>query len=412
MKIPSVLLTLSLTLLASTQAEDWKVWRGPHANGHASDSAKPPLEWAETKNITWKVPVPGRAHASPTVCSDHILLAFAAEDSQIQGVVSYSRETGEQQWRTDIHKGGFPDQIHKKNTHGSSTVATDGKRAFAIFFNSGSVSLTSLDLTSGAKLWQVNVGAFTPKYKFGFGSSPILHQGKIIVTAEFEKKGYIAAFSTDDGREIYRIPRTAGTSYSTPIVAPVGGREQLIISGQSAVSSYDPTTGKKLWQVPCSSPATCGTAVWSGDLIFTSGGYPNKETNAVRATAPHEVVWRNGEKCYEQSMLVVNGHLYGMNDNGIAFCWDAQTGEEQWKHRFRGPVSASPIFAGGHIYLTNEQGTTWVLEPNAKQMTLVATNQLGEEGFATPTFVENTVFIRTASFVKGQRQEFLYRIEE
>src|SRR5690606_14903374 len=120
--------------------------------------------------------------------------------------------------------------------------------------------------------------------------------------------------------------------------------DQLIISGGDRVTSYDPASGQVLWQVQGASMATCGTVVWEGDMVFASGGYPGKETLGVKV-GPRgaEVVWRNGEKCYEQSLLVSGGYVYAINDNGIAFCWDAQTGKEMWKTRLGGPVSASPV---------------------------------------------------------------------
>src|SRR5690606_31618198 len=114
----------------------------------------------------------------------------------------------------------------------------------------------------------------------------------------------------------------------------------LLLSGQLKISAYDPQTGKPLWVSEGPSKATCGTLVWEDNLVFASGGYPESQTMAVKADGSGEVVWTNREKCYEQSMVVYNGYLYAFNDNGIALCWNAKTGEEMWKNRLGGPVSA------------------------------------------------------------------------
>ncbi|MDF1813519.1 MAG: PQQ-binding-like beta-propeller repeat protein [Verrucomicrobiales bacterium] len=394
----------------SCLASDWQEWRGPTRNGHAATGENPPTQWSETKNIKWKTPVPGRGHSSPTVIENQIILTTADEQAQTQMVLSFDRNNGRQQWQTVVHQGNLPERIHKKNTHASPTATCDGEKIFVVFFNSTDVYLTALN-REGAILWQVKTGEFHSKYPFGFAASPVLYKDSVIVTSEYEEGGYIAAFRKSDGSEIWRTPRTAGTSYSSPVVARVAGKEQLLISGQSRLSSYDPANGRELWHASGSSPATCGTMVWSGDTVFASGGFPNKETIAIRADGSGEVLWKNGEKCYEQSMLYVDGFLYALNDGGIAFCWNATTGEEMWKVRLRGPVSASPVYAGGKIYAVNEQGTCFVFHPDPSGYRETARNQLGESGFASPSIVDNRIYIRTAFHGQGG-EEFLYCIGE
>jgi outer membrane protein assembly factor BamB len=148
--------------------------------------------------------------------------------------------------------------------------------------------------------------------------------------------------------------------------------------------------------------------VWDGDLAYASGGYPERETLAVRTDGSGEIVWRNREKCYEQSILAHDGYVYAMNDSGIALCWNARTGEEMWKTRLGGPISASPILAAGHVYCSNEKGTTFVFRADPQRFELVAENQLGEEAFATPTICDNCIFLRVASGTGETRQEMLY----
>jgi outer membrane protein assembly factor BamB len=191
-------------------------------------------------------------------------------------------------------------------------------------------------------------------------------------------------------------------------VANVAGREQLLISGCELVSSYDPKTGKLLWSAPGTTMATCGTMVWSGDLAIASGGYPKAETICVKADGSGQVVWKNKQKCYEQSMIVHNGYVYAVTDLGVGICLRASDGELMWQQRLKGPVSASPVLVGDTIYQTVEDGTTYVFKANPQKFELVATNKLGNEGFATMAVCGNRIYVRTAKTERGQRQEYLY----
>ena len=110
-------------------------------------------------------------------------------------------------------------------------------------------------------------------------------------------------------------------------------------------------------------------------------------------------------------MLVHDGHVYAMDDGGVIYCWNARTGEEQWKQRMRGPVSASPILVGDNIIAMNERGESFVFKASPDDYQEVAKNKLGDSSFSTPTIVDNVMYLRVASGGRGaQRQETLYAI--
>lgn len=406
LSIPTLFCFLTMSA-AIAESDDWRLWRGPGGNGIAADTAKPPASWGEERNIKWKVPIPGRGHASPIVVEDLIVIATATAEEQI--AIAFDRNDGSIRWQRTLHEGEVPTELHRKNTAASPTPASDGENFYFLFHHGKSLFLTALN-EEGEILWQKEAGGFLCDYRFGYGASPTLYEDSLIVVSEYGE-GYLAAFSTKDGEELWRVDRKLKTSYSSPIVATVAGKDQVLLSGGEKVSSYDPATGAMLWQVDGSSLATCGTMIWNEDTVFASGGFPNKETLAVKADGSGEVLWRNGDKSYEQSMLYHDGHVYTLNDNGIALCWKAETGEEKWKVRLGGPVSASPILADGVIYATNEQGITFTFKPNPEAFEKVGQFQLGDEGFATPVFVGKEVFVRTAE--QGiKRQEYLYRVGE
>ena len=394
------------------QRHGWPGWRGPTRNGIAPATANPPSEWTDSQNVAWKTPIPGRGHSSPVVIDDCVLLTTADEQSQIQSVVCFDRQTGSPRWQTPILEGGFPAKIHAKNTHATPTVAAAGGRVFASFYNAGKIELAALDL-KGRRLWQITAGPHLPKqYQFGYAASPLVYQSMVIVAADADGGGFLAAFDQRSGKEVWRTERPKITNYASPVIGRVAGRDQLLISGGQRIVSHDPATGKQRWACPAVTAATCGTVVWTDELVLGSGGYPNKQTTAVRGDGSNEILWRNEQKCYEQSMLVHEGFVYAVNDSGIAICWNVVTGEQMWRKRLAGAISASPVLAGGNLYVGFEDGKVFVFEPNPRRFALVAQNQLGDELFASPAAVGDQLIWRVAHRQNGSRQELLYCLSE
>lgn len=387
---------------------DWPWWRGPTRNGVVPGDKPVPTKFSDTENVTWRVEVPGRGHSSPIVVGDRIFLATADERQQVQSVLAFDRKEGKQLWKTDVSQGGFPARNHVKNTEATATVACDGERLFITFFHHQTVQATALDL-DGKQVWQKTVAPFNPKqYEYGYAPSPILYRGSVIIAHEFDGPSGITALDRESGKQLWQTQRPNNITFSTPMVAKIGGKDQLLLSGSENVASYNPVNGQRLWSVPGTTAATCGTLVWNGDIVFASGGYPKAETIAINAKGTAKALWRNGQKCYEQSMITVGGYLYALTGNGIMFCWRATDGKEMWAQRLRGPVSSSPVLAGGHIYWANELGTWYVFKPNPQKFDLVAENQLGDEAFPSPAVSNGQLFIRTATGSRPQRQEWLY----
>ena len=387
---------------------DWPWWRGPSRNGFAASTATPPTKWSNTQNVVWKTPVPGRGHSSPIVVGDKVFLETADEAKKVQSVVAFDRKTGKQLWKTDVNTGVLARKNHDKNTEASPTLACDGERLYACFFNHESIQATALDL-NGKKVWQEKVGPFNPRmFEYGYAPSPTLYRDTVIISAEYDGDSAITALNAKSGKQVWRTKRQGSITFSTPVVAHVAGKDQLLISGAIQVASYDPANGNELWKTPGTAVATCGTMVWDGDIVFASGGYPQSETLAVKADGSGTVLWRNNQKCYEQSMLAHDGFLYALTGKGILYCWRGSDGKEMWMERLKGPVSSSPVLAGGNIYQANEDGTCYVFKPNPEKFDPVAENQLGDEAFPSPAIVGNQIFIRTATGKGGGRREVLY----
>ena len=407
--ILSLLLVQTSVVAQDDSHDDWARWRGPEGNGVAAEDQKPPITWTGDEDFAWKVKVPGKGHSSPTIVGDQIFLATADKEKGEQSVICFDRKTGEQQWQTPVNtEGGLREKIHPSNTYASQTVATDRKSIFVVFEHHKEIELYCLSL-SGKKLWSKVVGDYDPLYGFGYGTSCIVYDDKVIVSNENKIEGGLYAFSTKDGEQVWKIDRGTTTSWSVPVVATVAGKKQLLMSGGKSVSSYNPDDGKLIWTVPASWDVTCGTMVWDGDLVFVSGGFPTKQTLGINAKTG-KMIWTNRAKIYEQSMLVFDGHLFGVDEGGVAYCWRGSDGKEIWKERVgrRYRTSASPLLANGHIYIPSEQGQVTVLKANAEKYEPVATNKLGTSVFPSFAVCHNHIYAR---YTEG-KQGYLVSIGE
>jgi outer membrane protein assembly factor BamB len=391
----------------AVSATDWPWWRGPTRNGIAPAGQSPPTTWSPTKNVRWKTPIPGRSHGSATVVGKQVFLTTA--DAARQSVFCFDRESGAVCWQTVVHDGGITEKANKKATQASTSVACDGKRLFATFLNDGAVYASALDL-SGKLLWQTQVSRYVLHQ--GYASSPAVWESLVIVGADNKSGGAVAGLERASGKIVWKQSRPKLPSYTSPVILEVAGRNQLFFTGCMLISSFDPLTGEKLWEIAGATEECVTTTVTDGRHIYSSGGWPRNHMAAIRADGSGEIAWQNSMRVYVPSMLVRDGYLYAVADAGIALCYKADSGEEIWKARIKGTFSSSPVLVGDHIYVTNESGKSYIYSADPKGFDLLATNQLGDEVFATPAICGDRIFQRVAEGRGEERQEYLYCLGE
>ncbi len=398
---------LFLTLTSSALATDWPQWRGPEVNNHAPADAQPVTEWSAEKNVRWKTPIPGRGHSTPIIVADKIYLTTGDAEKGTQSLLAFDRKSGKQLWEKTIHQSGYPQHLHKENSPASQTAQWDGSNILVVFENDQKVKVTAVS-PSGEIVWSKVAGDYNPSYQFGYGSTPVLYKDSLIVNVGTEKGGLITSLKTKDGEANWTIDRKGHDYWATPVVATVAGKEQFLISGLNKFSSFDPATGKLNWETEAGAKSMCGTIVWHDDMIFASGGFPERGTTAVMADGSGKVVWKNIVQCYEQSLLSHQGLIYAIADDGRAHCWDAKTGEKKWSKKIgRRGVMASPLAVGDHIYATLKNGNTVILKAGPT-FQIIAENQLGTDTYASPVALDKELFLRVGKTDKGERQEFLY----
>ena len=383
-------------------AADWPWWRGPQRNGVADASAMPPLRWSQSENVLWKTEIPGRGHSSPTLVGGQIFLTTA--DDEAQYVLCFDAHNGVRQWMKEIHRGGLPQEKNERSSHASSTVACDGEQLYANFMQNGAVFTTALRCT-GEQLWQTKISDYVVHQ--GYGSSPALYDKLVIVSADNKSGGAIAALDRASGEVVWKHARPQMPNYPSPIILPIGGRDQLLMTGCELLNSFDPSSGVKLWEVAGATTECVTTTVTNGELIYSSGGFPDNHVAATRADGTGELVWENTTRVYVPSMLVKGDYLYAVADAGVAICWNSHTGKQMWKGRLAGHFSSSPVLVGDRIYATNEDGTTFVYQASPAAFELLTSNQLGDEVFATPTISGGRIFARIAFREGDDRQEML-----
>ncbi|MBX9791221.1 MAG: PQQ-binding-like beta-propeller repeat protein [Pirellulales bacterium] len=386
---------------------DWPQFRGPNSDGHAAKTATP-LEWSDTKNVAWKVAVPGLGWSSPVVADGKIFLTTAVPRGAGLSLRALALDTtsGKVLWDREVRAVETAPAIHVKNSHASPTsIYRDG----ALFVHFGTLGMARLAASDGSIKWFCNELIYAPVH--GSGGSPILQDGKLVVVCDGSSQPFVAAVDAESGRIAWKTSRSVEArishSFATPALVEVNGKTQVIAPGPNHLAAYDLASGTELWRVQAAGWSVVPQPAIAHGLVIYNHDYDHPELLAVKlggagdVTESH-VVWRLQRGAPSSpSPLVVGDDLYFVSDKGIASCVNAKTGEGHWSERLGGNYSASPIFANGKILFLDEDGVaTWV-EPG-RQFVVYGRNEVPGRTFATPAFADGAMYLRT--------DEHLYKI--
>lgn len=377
------------------RAEDWPCWRGPRGDG-TSHEANIPTHWSDTQNIAWKTEIPGLGHASPIVTGDRVFTVSCMPDTTERVLVCLDRRTGRELWQRSVFKAPL-EHKHTLNSFASSTPASDGQRVYVSFLDVNKMMIAAYDF-AGQQQWLVHPGVFSSVH--GYCSSPVVYQNLLIVNGDHDGEAYIVALERSSGKVVWKTPRENKTrSYCTPIIRTIDRQPQMIMSGSKSVTSYDPRDGKLLWNIDGPTEQFVASMVDNGKLVFLTAGFPDHHILAVRPTGRGNVtdsaiVWRTTENTsYVPSPIVVGDYFLVVSDNGIASCYEAESGKRMWKQRIGRHYSASLITAGGLAYFLSDDGVMKIIKPGP-DFELVAENPLGERCYASPAASDGHLFIR------------------
>jgi len=427
------LLALDVSCAGADAELYWPQWRGPLGNGVAPH-ADPPLEWSESQSISWKVTLPGKGHSTPVVWGDRVFVTTAVaageavepgysgavnahdEDPVTQRhrfvVMALSRSDGKVLWERTVreqlpHAGG-----HYTASLASNSPVTDGNFLFAFF---GSYGLYCLSV-DGKLIWETDLGQMDTLHGHGEGSSPALYGDTLVINWDHEGQSFVAAFDKRTGEERWKVSRDVNSSWTTPIVVEDGSPPQVIISGSRDVRGYDLATGTLIWECGGLSTENVVASPVAGDgMVFSGSSYDKQSMLAIRfqgaegdITGTKRVAWTRIQGApYVPSPLLYGESLYFVRHfQGILTRVNARTGEDRpGPLRLTGLryVFASPVGAGGRVYITDRDGTTLVLSDDDSPQ-LLATNRLDDRFSASAAIVGHELFLR------GER--YLYCISE
>jgi hypothetical protein len=447
--MPHILLTaLALLLIVVIQpitaqrGDRWPSFRGPSASG-VGDDVRVPDRWnvKDGSNVRWRVAVPGLGHSSPIVWGDRVFVTTAissrggatfkpglygegtaSEDRSVQRwvVMALDRGTGRVVWQQTAYEGVPREKRHIKATYANATPATDGRRVVAFF---GSQGLYGFDM-DGKLLWKkdlgvLNTGAYDlPEYEWGTASSPIIYKNLVIVQCDTQNESFVLAADIDTGATVWKTVRNELPSWGTPTVYPAedGRPAELVTNASNFIRGYDPDTGVERWRLGGSSKITAPTPVFTRDIIVVvSGRAPERPVFAIKPGAAGDitlragdssnahVLWsRTGRGSYMPTPLIDDGVLYVLANQGLLDAYDLRSGEEVYRQRIPhegSGFSASPVLAGGRLYLSSEDGDIFVIRAG-RTFEILGRYPMGEPLMATPALAGNTMY------VKGERHLF------
>ena len=426
--------TLTVRSAEPKPGSDWPSFRGIHASGVAEGF--PTLTtWniPKKQGLRWRVAVDGLGTSSPIIWGDRVCTTTAVSgklDSTVKiglygditsvedntshtwKVICLNKKTGSVVVDTTIHTSVPKIKRHTKSTHANSTLATDGNNLVAML---GSEGLYTLDM-NGKVLWKKDLGMLdsgyheVPQAQWEFGSSPIIHEGVVLIQADVQKNSFLAAFDVKDGRELWRTARQDVPTWSTPTIHRVGNQTQVLVNGWHHIGAYDFKTGREIWKINGGGDIPVPTPVTGlGFVYITSAHGPMAPVYAIREDATGDIslpanqtsnthiAWsvpRGG--AYMATPILYRDLLYVMGWNGVLLAFDPRTGERLYQERVGAGTTAftaSPVAADGKIYITSEEGDVFVVRAG-RVFQLLATNPLGEIGMASPAISEGVLYFR------------------
>jgi len=287
---------------------------------------------------------------------------------------------------------------HSLNSFASSTSATDGQSVYVAFLDRDQMFVAAYDF-QGVRRWIARPGPFHSQH--GFCSSPILYRDKVILNGDHDGDSYLVALNRNDGGVAWKTARENRTrSYCAPIIRDIGGRQQMILSGDKCVASYDPNNGKRHWVIDGPTEQFVASPVYSEQtgLVYITAGFPEHHILAIRPdgvgnVSNTRIVWRTTRgAAYVPSPIIEGAYFVVVSDSGVAHCFEAGSGKLAWAERL-GEEQSWLVSAEGRIYCLNDQGVMNVIKAGLEFVRL-AQNEIGERCFASPAISQGQIFLR------------------
>ncbi|HPR60262.1 MAG TPA: PQQ-binding-like beta-propeller repeat protein, partial [Prolixibacteraceae bacterium] len=363
-------------------------FRGPLGHG-ISDDKNTPIKWnVETgENILWKTQIPLKGYSSPVIWGDKLFVTGANNNER--WLYCYNKQNGEMLWQHQANNiDGSPATAPKTTDDtglAAPSVVANGQQVVAIF---GTGDIIAFDM-NGTRLWAKNLGV--PDNHYGHSSSLLSWDEKVFVQYDTNKGGRLLALNIETGKSIWDVTRTNKISWSSPILAEVDGKMQIITTSTPSVAGHDAETGKELWKIDCLSGEVGPSAGYGNGLVFAANEYA---TLAAIDPAKGEIVWQDNYYLPEvASPVVADGMVFIATTYGVFAAFDAHTGNMYWEAEFNEGFYSSPIVAGNKIYAADMSGEIHIIKVD-REYELIASNTIGEKITTTPAFNNGRMYLR------------------
>lgn len=416
---------------AKARESYWPQWRGPEATG-VSRTAEPPLTWSESKNIKWKVEIPGRGSSSPIVWGDRIYVqtavpaGIAGDDAHkprgaasprgphVFKVLALNRADGKVVWERNAREQEPHEPAHFENgTWASGSPITDGQHLIAYFESFG---IYCYDL-NGTLIWEKDLGDKKMRNQFGEGSTPVLHGNTIVVVWDhLGGQSFVVALDKRNGNELWRVNRDEIDTWATPLVVEADGRAQVIVPGRKRLIGYDLGTGAIVWETAGLTMNPIPSPVYGNGIMIAMSGFQGNMLKAIKIagakgdiTNTGHVLWSlNRDTPYVPSPLLYDGVVYFLKtNNGLLSAFDAASGKPLYQlQRLEkaANVFSSPVGAAGRVYIAGRDGTTVVVK-HGPTFEILAENTLDDGFDASPALVERDLYLRGYKYLYSIKAE-------
>lgn len=383
------LATLACLFGGFATCADWNQFRGPLANASAP-GVLIPGKWGPDRNIRWSIPLAGVGFSSPVVSGGKIFLTTCLEPTGERLLVCHNLETGKEAWKREVVKAPLETR-HQLSSCANSTPLATFDKVYCSFLDKDRYVLASYD-HGGSEMWRVDMGRYVNKH--GFCSSPMLQDGKILIAADNDASGFVAAVDPSTGKVLWRHERTNPVrSFSTPI--PGKDNKQALLAGCRGLTAFDTCTGKVDWRVETPTEKFVATPVVCDGIAVVSGSSPENSLWGVDIESGGKVLWKEtANALYTCSPVTANGLVFGVTDQGIAWCLDPKTGKRHWTERLGKAHHASIVSVNNLLLAIDRDGNCHVFEAQ-KTFKKIGVNGLGEEVHATPAVIMDGLIIRT-----------------
>jgi outer membrane protein assembly factor BamB len=398
----------SLLVLGASRADNWPGWRGPSGVGIA-DAKDLPQTWdgKSKENLLWKAPLGGVGNSSPIVWGDRVIITASKKQTNQEEaekiipehyVICFQAVDGKELWRTLVPPGQLPMGYA---IYAVPTPVTDGKLIYCWF---GSAVFVALDFDGKIAWRQERPGPF--KLNPGLCSSPVLYEDTVILLLDQAGGGAVLQGLDKKTGELKWEKKRPKASYcnSSPILVPVNGKTQLIISGSNLLEGLDPANGETIWS--CAGQAWGSSPAIGSGLLYIDRGASGPglavDINGKGDVSKTHIKWAVDKVAAEYSSPVICGdYVYRTQKPGIVHCWKLSTGEEMFNERLEGvSILASPI--------ATDDGRVWFLTPGKSyvvkagpKLEVLATNDLGGGGNtgASPAIANGRIYLRDSGFL-------------